>query len=193
LTDQTAPEAPKPEATIQQINIAYNADQDRLLLRVGLSDDTELLLWLTYRITRQLWQLLNGETHLPTADSIQADVLPIQAVEQFKQEAQAAETLKKMDFDTKYQPRKSLRNDGALLAVKLELSGGNIKHLEIVCLEGVSVGINLPPALVLAVCNLLQISATKAGWSLGAKAAPQPLINTDEASGEFADKNKVVH
>ena len=193
MTDQITPETPKPEATIQQINIAYNADQDRLLLRVGLSDDTELLLWLTYRVTRQLWQLLNGETHLPTADSIQADVLPEQAVEQFKQEAQAAETLKKMDFATKYQPRKSLRNDGALLAIKLELSGSNIKHLEIVCLEGVSVGVNLPPALVLAVCNLLQISSAKAGWSLGAKTVPQPSVNMDETSAGLAEKNKVVH
>lgn len=193
MTEQTTPEAPKPEATIQQINIAYNAEQDRLLLRVGLSDDTELLLWLTYRITRELWQLLNGETHLPTADSIQADALPGQAVEQFKQEAQAAETLKKMDFATQYQPRKGVRNEGALLAIKLELSGGNIKHLDILCLEGVSVGINLPPALVLAVCNLLQISVTKAGWSLGAKAALQPLINADEASAGITDKNKVVH
>lgn len=193
MIDEIAPQTPKAEATIQQINIAYNADQDRLLLRVGLSDDTELLLWLTYRITRQLWQLLNGETHLPTADSIQADVLPGQAVEQFKQEAQAAETLKKMDFATEYQPRKSLRNDGALLAVKLALSGSNIKHLEMVCLEGVSVGINLPPALVLAVCNLLQISATKAGWSLGAKAVAQPSVNMDDTSAGSAEKNKVVH
>lgn len=193
MTEQTVPEAPKPEATIQQINIAYNVEQDRLLLRVGLSDDTELLLWLTYRITRQLWQLLNGETHLPTADSIQPDVLPDKAVEQFKQEAQAVETLKKMDFATKYQPRKALRNEGALLAIKLELSGANIKHLNMVCLEGVSVGVNLPPALILAVCNLLQISATKAGWSLGAKVEAQPLTKTDQASGGIADKNKVVH
>jgi hypothetical protein len=193
LTDQTASEVPKPEATIQQINISFNTEQDRLLLRVGLSDNTELLLWLTYRITRQLWQLLNGETHLPTADSIQADALPGQAVAQFKQEAQAAETLKKMDFATKYQPRKALRDEGALLAVKLALSGANIKHLNILCLEGVSVGVNLPPALILAVCNLLQISATKAGWSLGAKVEAQPLVNTDEASGGIADKNKVVH
>ena len=193
MTDQVAAETPKPEPTIQQINISYHPEQDRLLLRVGLSDDTELLLWLTYRITRQLWQLLNGGTYLPTADSIQADVLPEQAVEQFKQEAQAAETLKKMDFATEYQPRKSLRNDGALLAVKLELSGSNVKHLEMVCLEGVSVGINLPPALVLAVCNLLQISAAKAGWSLGAKAVAQPAVNMDETSAGLAEKNKVVH
>ena len=193
MTDQTAPAAPKPEATIQQINISYNAEQDRLLLRVGLSDDTELLLWLTYRIARQLWQLLNGETHLPTADSIHADALPGKAVEQFKQEAQAAETLKKMDFATKYQPRKGVRNEGALLAIKLELSGDHIKHLDILCLEGVSVGVNLPLALVLAVCNLLQIAVTKAGWSLGAKTVLQPIINTDETFAGIADKNKVVH
>ena len=62
----------KPEAAIQQINLGYNIQQDRLLLRVGLADNSELLVWLTQRITKQIWQMLNGETHLPTATSIQA-------------------------------------------------------------------------------------------------------------------------
>ena len=55
----------KAEAAIQQINLGYNVQQDRLLLKVGLADNSELLVWLTYRITKQLWQMLNGETHLP--------------------------------------------------------------------------------------------------------------------------------
>ena len=112
MTDQTVSEVQKPEATIQQFNLGYNAQQDRLLLRVGLSDDTELVLWITYRIAKQMWQLLNSDTYLPTADSIQPDVLPADAVAQFKQEAQTTETLNKMDFATKYQPRKEMRNDG---------------------------------------------------------------------------------
>ena len=44
----------KPEAAIQQINLGYNTEQDRLLLRVGLADNSELLVWLTNRITKQL-------------------------------------------------------------------------------------------------------------------------------------------
>ncbi len=193
MTDQTVAAPQTPEVSIQQLNLGYNVQQDRLLLRVGLSDDSELLLWLTYRIARQLWQLLSGETHLPTADSIQADVPVANAVEQFKLEAQATEALKKMDFATKYQPRKEIRNDGALLAVDLKLSDGNIKHLDVVCLEGVTVGMNLPPPLVLALCNMLQLSVRESGWNIGAKVTPQPLMNAEEPSVENVDKNKVLH
>lgn len=193
MTEQTTTEAVKPEVTIQQLNLGYNAQQDRLLLRVGLSDDTELVMWLTYRIARNMWQLLSGETHIPTADSIQPDVPVASAVEQFKLEAQATEALKKMDFATKYQPRKDVRNDGALLAVDLKLSGDNIKHLDVMCLEGVTVGMNLPPALVLALCNMLQLSVRESGWNIGSKVTPQPIANLADTAGEIADKNKVLH
>lgn len=193
MTDQIPSDTPKPEVAIQQLNLGYNPQQDRLLLRVGLSDDTELVLWITYRIARQIWQLLSGETHLPTADSIRADMLAANAVEQFRQEAQAAEALKQMDFSTKYQPRKEVRNEGALLAIDLKLSGENIKHLDVVCLEGITVGMNLPPQLVLALCNMLQLSVRESGWSMGAKNMPQPLVNTEEAVVVNADKNKVLH
>ena len=52
------------EAAIQQINLSYSVEQDRLLLRVGLADNSELLVWLTNRFTRLLWQLLNGEANI---------------------------------------------------------------------------------------------------------------------------------
>ena len=66
----------KTDVGIQQLNLSYIADQDRLLLRVGLSDNSELTVWLTYRITRMIWQLLNVEAHLPSASSIQAGTPP---------------------------------------------------------------------------------------------------------------------
>lgn len=193
MTDQIPSETPKPDAVIQQINLGYNAHQDRLLLRVGLSDDSELLLWITYRIARQLWQLLSGETHLPTADSIQPDALAASAVEQFKLEAQTAEALKKMDFATKYQPRKEIRNDKALLAIDLKLSGEGVKHLDIACIEGVTVGINMPPAMVLALCNMLQLSMRESGWNINGKVLTQPLMDSEEPVLENTAKNKVLH
>lgn len=171
--DKKALEA-KPEAAIQQLNLGYNAEQDRLLLRVGLADNSELLVWLTYRITKQLWQLLNGETHLPTATSIQPETAPQQAVEQFKQELQAVETLQKMDFATEYQPRKDVVNDGAMLAISLVLINyeGKPPTLEIPCLEGITVRMNLTQELILALCNMLQLSTKEAAWDIG---APVPL------------------
>jgi hypothetical protein len=189
-TDKKALEG-KPEAAIQQINLGYNAEQDRLLLRVGLSDNSELLVWLTYRITKQLWQLLNGETQLPSATSIQTETPPQQAVEQFKQEMQAVETLQKMDFATEYQPRKAVVNDGAMLAISLLLISYEAKPptLEIPCLEGIIVRMNLTQELILALCNMLQLSAKEAAWDIGAP-VPMQASTTVVATSET---KKVLH
>ena len=181
----------KPEAAIQQVNLGYNAEQDRLLLRIGLSDNSELLVWLTNRITKQLWQLLTGETHLPTATSIQTETAPQQAVEQFKQEVQVAETLQKMDFATEYQARKEVVNNGAMLAISLMLVSVEQKlpTLEIPCLEGVTVRINLTQELILALCNMLQLSTKEAGWDINLPIQTQE----QKALAVDVDANKVLH
>ncbi len=181
----------KPEVVIQQINLSYNAEQDRLLLRVGLADNTELLVWLTNRITKSLWQLLNGETHLPTASSIQVETPPQQAVAQFKQEVEAVETLQKMDFATAYQPRKEVVHAAAMLATSVILINvlGKPPVLEMPCLEGVSVRMNLTQELILALTNMLQLSAKEAAWSIGGQ------IKTDMQITLVSDvgANKILH
>jgi hypothetical protein len=191
LTAQVPAAINKPEAAIQQINLGYNPEQDRLLLRVGLSDNSELLVWLTNRITKQLWQLLNGKTNLPTATSIQADTPPEKAVEQFKQELQAAETLQKMDFATEYQARKEVVNNGAMLAINMMLVSYEQKPptLEIPCLEGVTVRMNLTGELILALCNMLQLSSKEAGWDIGATILTQEQV---VLAGD-AHTKKVLH
>ena len=191
MTAQTAPTTNKPEAAIQQINLGYNTEQDRLLMRVGLADNSELLVWLTNRITKQLWQLLNGKSNLPTATSIQVDTPPEMAVKQFKQEIQATRALEKMDFMTEYQPRQEVVNNGAMLAIGLVLAvyQEKIPTLEIPCLEGVTVRMNLTQELILALCNMLQLSTKEAGWDIG---SPIQMIEQSALLVD-ADAKKVLH
>ena len=191
MTAQTPPATNKPEAAIQQINLGYNTEQDRLLLRVGLADNSELLVWLTNRITKQLWQLLNGECNLPTATSIQAETPPEKAVAQFKQEIQTVEALQKMDFVTEYQPRKAVVNNGAMLAIGLMLVTYQEKPptLEIPCMEGVTVRINLTQELILALCNMLQLSTKEAGWDINLPMQTQE----QKALAVDVDAKKVLH
>lgn len=191
MTMQAPPATNKPEAAIQQINLGYNTEQDRLLLRVGLADNSELLIWLTNRITKQLGQLLNGESNLPTATSIKADTPPEKAVEQFKKEIQTAEALQKMDFVTEYQPRKEVVNNGAMLAIGLVLVAyqEKIPTLEIPCLEGVTVRINLTQELILALCNMLQLSTKEAGWDIGSPMQTQGM----SVLAVDVDAKKVLH
>ena len=177
----------KSEVTIQQLNLGYNSDQDRLLLKVGLCVESELAVWLTNRMAKKLWQLLNAEAHLPTAHSIPADTSPVQAIQQFKQEMQVAETLQKMDFITAYQPRSDALIDGTMLATDVQLISHDAQPftLEIICLEGLTMRMNLTQELILAMCNMLQLAAKEAMWNIG-DYAPKPLI-IDTGS------NKVLH
>ncbi len=194
MTDKSALVA-KPEVAIQQVNLSYSAEQDRLLLRVGLADNSELLVWLTYRMTKQLWQLLNGETHMPTATSIRLETFPNNAFEQFKQEMKVAETLQKMDFATEYQPHKVVVNDGAMLAISLVLVSDAEKPptLEIPCLDGIAVRMNLTQELILALCNMLQLSSKEAAWELGAITHSSSKTQVSTPMTADADVKKVLH
>ena len=178
----------KTDVGILQLNLSYVADQDRILLRVGLSDQSELVVWLSYRITRMIRQLLNSEAHLPSAHSIQADTSPSQAVQQFKQEVQTTEALQKMDFQSPYKPRQEVVNNQPMLVtnVLLHSQDGKPQALEMPCLEGVNVRVNLNHELILALCKMLQLSAKEAAWNLTtappalASSAPILVIDSDK-------------
>ena len=168
MTAHDLPTPSKTEAAIEQLNLGYNPEQDRLLLKVGLNDNTELVLWLTQRITHRLWHLLNAEAHLPTANSISLHALPHNAVQQFKQEMQASESLQKMDFATDYAPRAEVIKASAFLVIEVQISNAEAQALalEVTCLEGLTVRMNLTQELNLALCNMLQLCAKEALWNL---------------------------
>jgi hypothetical protein len=177
------------ELAIQQLNMGYNTEQDRLLLKVGLSDQTEIALWLTQRIARTIWQLLSKEAHLPSTNTAQAAKLaPQQAVQTFKQEAQAVETLQKLDFETAYQPRKEVLQPGGILIKEVQLltptatGHAQVQLLEMQSVDGVQLHLNLNTETILAICNMLQLSAKEAAWTLSVT-APEPaamtLLNTE--------------
>jgi len=172
---------------IQQLNMAYNPNQDRVLFRIGLQDDSELQIWLTYRVSRQLWQLLGNKTNLPTAQSTQLTATPQQALQRFEQEAQTMETLQKMDFSTAYQPRQKVQNDTSMLAVQLRYVEDNpmVPVLHMTCLEGMTASINLNHEMILAICNMLQLTAKEAGWDMGAAVAAP--------AAQVPDMQKVLH
>lgn len=192
----TPPAAPsstqKTDVGIQQLNLSYITDQDRLLLRVGLSDNSELMVWLTYRITRMIWQLLNLQAHLPSANSIKADTPPSQAVQQFQQEVQTTEALQKMDFQSPYTPRQEVVNEQPMLVtnVLLHNQDGKPQGLEMPCLEGISVRMNLNAELILALCNMLQLSCKEAAWEL---IGVSPMLVTTTPAIAIDGDNKVLH
>lgn len=195
-TDTTNP-IQTPETAIQQINLTYNPEQDRLLLRVGLSDNTELAVWLTYRVVRQLWTLLQGDSKVITSAVQQGKPAmhtenPHEAVKVFEQETKITQALQKLDFSTAYQPRSQTRHEGILLVTQCQIKPleNQANLLELVCANGLTVNMNLNNEFVLAVCNMLQIATKEAAWDLSANAAISKPAET-QTTGNLA--SKVLH
>jgi hypothetical protein len=167
-TEQKLPEQ-QTNIAIKQINLAYHQEQDRLLLRVGLSNGTELVLWLTYRIAKSIWALLNGGAKVAINQPSPSPQNPQLAVAQFHEEVKVADTMKKLDFATEYAPPKEKVNLEVMLATKVSLleNENQPKTLEIVCLEGMNIKLNLNQEITLAICNMLQLTSKEANWQLG--------------------------
>jgi hypothetical protein len=149
---------------IQQINIGYNAPEDRLLLKIGMSDDTELNVWLTRKVVKALWQLLQ-EANLvvavaPDVDSPQAQEL----LQSFAKESAAQQ----LDFSEEYKKRSSANSEELLLAHECQVAkiGNNIPTLEFVCTNGQTVKVVLNQELSLALSSMLQMAAREAAWDL---------------------------
>ena len=62
------------ESSIEQINLGFNEQEDRLLLKVGLADKTEVAVWISRRIAKQIWVALQqaGSALLPSGSGLQA-------------------------------------------------------------------------------------------------------------------------
>ena len=187
----TNPVAPMTDVGIQQLNLSYVSEQDRMLFKVGLSDNNELSVWLTYRIARMLWRLLSPDAHLPSATSTPVAAAPQLAVKQFEQEVQAVETLQKMDFKTPYTARTESISQQPLLVTNavIQSEHGKSKALDMPCLEGMNVRINLNNEMMLAMCSMLQVAAHEAGWDLGKTVALAP----NAPAIVLASDSKVIH
>lgn len=146
------------------------------MLRAGMSDGSEIQVWITYRIARQMFAVLNREANLPTAPlgasestyTPSAQPAPAEATRQFAQEAAAMQSLESLDFNTAYQERTPVVEQGPLLAVGSQFQAVNaqLRSMTLHCLNQMNVNINLTKELVLALARMLLIAAKDAGWTL---------------------------
>jgi hypothetical protein len=149
---------------IQQINIGYNAAEDRLLLKIGMSDDIELTVWLTRKLVKALWQLLQDANVVaviaPDVHSPQAQEL----LQSFAKESAA----QKLDFSEEYKKRSSVNNEEVFLGQDCHVVkiGNELPTLELVCTNGQTVKVVLNQDLSLALINMLQLVTKEAAWDL---------------------------
>ena len=113
------------ESAIEQINLGYNEPEDRLLLRLGLADKTEVAVWITRRICKAMWSLLQSASGnlLPVAAQLVTPAIATpdsknQAIESFAREAAEQKAIENMDFKSAYTADRQTRSEEPMLAVQ---------------------------------------------------------------------------
>ena len=163
------------QSGIEQINLGFNDQEDRLLLKLGLIDKTEIAVWISRRICKIMWGLLQGAqaTLLPPATL--TDNLPVvlpdtknQVMESFAREIAEQKAIEHMDFKSEYVTDRQTLTEEPMLAIQcIVISVENqLPNLELQCKNGQSVKIALSNELVHAMTNMMQLATREADWDL---------------------------
>ena len=182
------------ESAIEQINLGYNEQEDRLLLKVGLADKTEVAVWITRRICKSIYSSLqsSASTLLPTATQFPAPTITTpnnktQAIDSFIREQDLQKKIENLDFKSEYLTDRQARSETPMLAVQcMIVSIGNLPpYLELQCTNGQSVKMALTNELVHALTSMMQLATREAGWDL--------LIATDNTPVSFHATTQTLH
>jgi hypothetical protein len=182
------------ESAIEQINLGYNEQEDRLLLKVGLADKTEVAVWITRRICKSIYCSLqsSASTLLPTATQFPAPTITTpdnktQAIDSFIREQDLQKKIENLDFKSEYLTDRQARSETPMLAVQcMIVSIGNLPpYLELQCTNGQSVKMALTNELVHALTSMMQLATREAGWDL--------LIATDNAPVNIHASTQTLH
>ena len=155
---------------LEQFNAAYDAMQDRILLRIRTSDGAEYRFWITRRYLILLWPILmkmaDGFSARKTADPLTRSTLA---------ELAHGEAVGKADFSSQYQDGTifPLGADPVLLAkISLRPAAGETQTLVLLPNEGQGVNLDLDERLVHIFARLIQQTATAAEWGLKLDVSP---------------------
>ncbi|MCB5185296.1 hypothetical protein LG201_08775 [Methylobacillus gramineus] len=170
------------DMAIQQLHLSYSGPQDRMLLKVSLADETELSAWLTRRIVRVLWGLLQDSELSPMPMHDVMAVTAEELLERFNQEADNLSLIQGINLSGAYQDRKIAEADPPVLVTDCKLV--HIDHLESM-LEfhsqtGEVYSIALTEELNHAISGMLQLATQEAAWDLGF--STDMIVLADEAT-----------
>jgi hypothetical protein len=164
---------------LHQIQIRYEALEDRALLRVATTDGREFRFWVTRRYARLLWQALSRSAARGTPGTSRADPVARQAVMGFQREAALAGA----DFSTRYreQPRETPLGDAPVLLARITCTprADGTTTLAMHPMQGQGVEVRLDARLLHSLMKLLNDAATAGEWDLQ---MPMPDL-TASASG----------
>lgn len=151
---------------LHQIQIRYEALEDRALLRVATNDAREFRFWITRRYAKLLWQALRGSAVKGTPAVTQAAPQAREAVMAFQHEA----ALAKADFNTGFREQTRDTPLGVapvlLARVKCTTLNDGLTLLALHPVKGEGIEVRLDTTLLHSLLKLLCEAAAAGEWEL---------------------------
>lgn len=157
--------APARLGQLRQIQVGFDAEHDRLLLRVNTSEKAELRFWLTRRIVKRLWPLLLGS--LRSNEDVVTQPTPErrEAVLAFRHEG----ALSKSDFTQRFSEERACTPLGEepILATRARLDRAGTQHrLALHPTKGQGVTLTFEEPVMHSFCELVRRAVRAADWDL---------------------------
>jgi hypothetical protein len=146
---------------------------------VGLSDNTELAIWITRRIAKSISAWLQG-SQLEVDSSMELLVMNAQggldavggklmSASTITPEALMKTSTQNLDFSAQYQPNRTSRLAEPMLAIACKVLTDIATQfvLEFSAKDGINVQISFNAELKIAFGNMLQLSSKEAVWDIG--------------------------
>ncbi len=190
---------------IHQLSVTYQAEQDRMLLRVNSTGGEEMRMWLTRRLMHGLWPLL-GKLHTdqvirsePSASAVGSGDEELKRLfTEFRKE----EFLQKADFATPYEDKPNLPlGSEPLLVTDVDATPLGNGRLRLAFNERASVSgaakargfhMELDPKLMQGLMHLLEQSLARSQWREPFTAPAAPVAEAAE-SGESGEKPRYLN
>ncbi len=151
-------------SALSQIQVSYDASQDRLVLRVNTTAREEFRFWLTRRFTQGLWPLLQKGLRANPDVAQQPSTETRKAVLDFQLEAAA----EKVDMQRPFQEKAAafpLGEEATLLTkaqLKVKKEGGYLLSMH--AADGKGVNFNLDNNVLHMLSKILVDILPKTGW-----------------------------
>ena len=149
---------------LHQLKVEFDAEQDRLLMRVSTASSEEALLWLTRRCVLRLWSLLVGLAESKPEIAARPDPITRRALFEFEHE----KALSQASFAKAYEETQRARplGDAPLLVSRLQRRNTEDGRMVLGLLpaEGQGIFLTLDSTLLHGLMKLLQRGVEKAEW-----------------------------
>lgn len=172
-----------PAMSIRQIQARYDELQDRVLLRLSTSDDTEFVFWFTRRFTRRFWGFLLKTLEQDEPVRQQSDTEARKAVlamrhENFVQQGNFSKPFEEKTYQRPLGPE-------PMLVARADYAQGaqpGTFTLSLRPQQGQGVDLGLTASLLHSICKLLLDAVAQSDWDL-------KLVMPSAMLQPFADEN----